>query len=58
MSRTAGEPNAVAISLWALMHGTIQLVQLKSAVLARHGVTEPALVEQSLRVATVALARG
>jgi AcrR family transcriptional regulator len=57
VSRTVGEPNTVAVSLWALMHGTIQVARLKSAVLARHGVTADGLVEQSLRLATVALAR-
>jgi hypothetical protein len=30
---------------------------MKSGVLARHGVTAASLVEQSLRMATVALAR-
>lgn len=58
VSRTAGAPDTVAISLWALMHGVIQVARLKSAVLAQHGVTPEALVEQSLRMATVALARG
>lgn len=58
ISPTVGEPNTVAISLWALMHGAIQIARLKSGVLARHGVTAAALVEQSLRMATVALARG
>jgi len=57
ISKTVGEPNTVAISLWALMHGAIQITRLKGAVLAQHGVTAAALVEQSLRMATVALAR-
>ena len=57
ISPTVGEPNTVAISLWALMHGAIQISRLKGGVLARHGVTAASLVEQSLRMATVALAR-
>jgi AcrR family transcriptional regulator len=58
IATTIGEPNTVAISLWALMHGAIQIARLKSGVLARHGVTAAGLVEQSLRMANIALARG
>ena len=57
ISKTVGEPNTVAISLWALMHGAIQIARMKGAVLAQHGVTAAALVEQALRMATVALAK-
>jgi AcrR family transcriptional regulator len=52
-----GEVNTVAITLWALMHGAIQIARLKGAVLAQHGVSAQALVEQTLRMASVALAR-
>ena len=57
ISKTVGEPNTVAISLWALMHGAIQIARMKGAVLAQHGVTAAGLVEQALRIATVALAK-
>ena len=40
------------------MHGAIQIARLKSGVLERHGVTAAGLVEQSLRMATVALEKG
>jgi hypothetical protein len=39
------------------MHGPIQIARKKGAVLAQHGVTAAGLVEQALRLATVALAK-
>jgi AcrR family transcriptional regulator len=51
-----GEPNAVAISLWAQLQGAIQIAQLKPGVLEAQGVTPAALIEQAVRMATVALA--
>ena len=57
VSRTVGEPNTVAISLWALMHGAIQITRLKAGILARQGVGADALIDQAMRMATVALSR-
>lgn len=58
VSRDVGDPDTVAVALWAQMHGAIQLARLKSGVLAQYGVSQQALMEQSLRMATVALAAG
>jgi AcrR family transcriptional regulator len=54
----AGAPRAIALSLWAMTHGTIQVANLKRAVLSQQGVTPEALVEQTLRMAAGALRRG
>ncbi|MEO8443515.1 MAG: TetR/AcrR family transcriptional regulator [Gammaproteobacteria bacterium] len=58
VSPAAGSPGTVALSLWAMTHGTIQVASMKRAVLAQHGVTPDRLVEQTLRMATIALLRG
>jgi hypothetical protein len=52
-----GEPNTVCMSLWALMHGVLQIANLKGGVLASRGVSAEALVDQALRLATVSLAK-
>lgn len=57
VSRSVGDADTVAISLWALMHGAIQIARLKGATLAQHGVTAQALLDQALRMASVALAK-
>lgn len=55
IAATVGDPNAVAISLWAFMHGTIQIASMKRGVLAQHGVSPDGLIDQALRMATIAL---
>jgi hypothetical protein len=57
ISRAVGEPNTVAMSLWALMHGVVQVANLKAGVLASRGVTPRSLVEQALSMATVTLVK-
>lgn len=58
VARSAGSPNTIALALWAMTHGTIQVASMKRAVLTQHGVTPDALVEQTLRMATISLRRG
>jgi AcrR family transcriptional regulator len=58
VARSAGSPNTVALALWAMTHGTIQVASMKRAVLAQHDVTPEALVEQTLRMAAISLRRG
>jgi TetR/AcrR family transcriptional regulator len=58
VASSAGSPNTVALSLWAMTHGTIQVASMKRAVLSRQGVTPEALVEQTLRMASISLKRG
>jgi len=55
---SAGSPATIALSLWAMTHGTLQVASMKRAVLTQQGVTPDALVEQTLRMATSALKRG
>ncbi|MBL8200857.1 MAG: TetR/AcrR family transcriptional regulator [Chromatiales bacterium] len=55
---SAGSPGTIALSLWAMTHGTIQVASMKRAVLTQQGVTPGALVEQTLRMATMSLKRG
>jgi AcrR family transcriptional regulator len=57
VSAAVGEPNTVAMSLWALMHGVLQVANLKGGVLASRGVTAQDLVEQALRMAAVTLVK-
>lgn len=58
VARSAGTPTTIALALWAMTHGTIQVARMKRAVLTQHGVTPEALVEQTLRMATISLRRG
>ena len=58
VARSAGSPSTIALSLWAMTHGTIQVASMKRAVLTQQGVTPQALVEQTLRMAALALKRG
>ncbi|MSR08676.1 MAG: TetR/AcrR family transcriptional regulator [Gammaproteobacteria bacterium] len=58
IATTAGTPNTIALALWAMTHGTIQVARMKRAVLTQHGVTPEALVEQTLRMAAIALSEG
>jgi AcrR family transcriptional regulator len=55
---SAGAPSAIALSLWAMTHGTIQVASMKRSILDREGVTPEELVEQTLRMAAVSLRRG
>lgn len=58
VSPTAGEPDVVSMSLWALMHGVLQIATLKSGVLAGRGVTAEDLVRHALRMVAVTMDRG
>ena len=55
---SAGTPKTIALALWAMTHGTIQVASMKRAVLEQHQVTPAALVEQTLRMAAVSLQAG
>ncbi|MBM4196391.1 MAG: TetR/AcrR family transcriptional regulator [Gammaproteobacteria bacterium] len=57
VSPSIGEVRSVAISLWALMHGAIQIARLKVGVLETQGVTPAGLMEQALGITRVALSR-
>jgi AcrR family transcriptional regulator len=58
VARSAGSPDAIALALWAMTHGTIQVASMKRAILVRHDVTPEALVEQTLRMAVTSLRTG
>jgi AcrR family transcriptional regulator len=51
-----GEPKLVAVTLWGLMHGVIQLAAAKAKLLAYHGVDRQALLDQALLMARRSLA--
>jgi len=50
-----GNADAVAIVLWGFMHGVIQLVATKGAMLATRGVTPELLFEQARELALQSL---
>lgn len=50
-----GVPKLVALTLWGLMHGLIQISVTKSGSLAREGVDGAQLIEQGFRLAMAAL---
>jgi TetR/AcrR family transcriptional regulator len=50
-----GDADAVAIVLWGFMHGVIQLVATKGAMLATRGVTPELLFEQARELALQSL---
>ena len=58
VAASAGNPETIALALWAMTHGTIQVASMKRAVLEQHQVTPTALVEQTLRMAAVSLQAG
>lgn len=58
VARSAGSSNTVALALWAMTHGTIQVASMKRAVLKQLDVTPEDLVEQTLRMAMISLRRG
>jgi AcrR family transcriptional regulator len=58
VAQSAGSPNTIALALWAMTHGTIQVASMKRAVLTQHDVTPAELVEQTLRMAAISLRRG
>lgn len=51
-----GVPKLVALTLWGLMHGLIQVAVTKSGSLEREGVARQQLIEQGFRFAIAALA--
>lgn len=56
VSVAAGNPAAIAMTLWGFMYGVIQLSATKSVVLARYGLSGRQLFEQALHLATRSLA--
>jgi AcrR family transcriptional regulator len=56
MRRDMGAPEMVAITLWGMMYGIIQLIAAKEAVLKYLGASSQQLVESALQLATRALA--
>ena len=55
VERTAGDPAAIAMTLWGFMHGIIQISLTKELVLSQYGLGGDALVNQALHLATRAL---
>lgn len=55
IQRSAGDPPAIAMTLWGFMHGIIQISLTKELVLNQHGLGGDALVNQALHLATRAL---
>lgn len=53
----AGPPPLVSFTLWAFMHGVIQLASTKAALLAHDGVTAQQLVDQALLQSVRSLAQ-
>lgn len=53
--RDIGPPALVAVSLWAFMHGVIQLIATKRELLALRGVTGKQLVDQAIALTTHSL---
>jgi TetR/AcrR family transcriptional regulator len=58
IARSAGEPVAIAMALWGVMHGIILLVETKEGLLGEHGLTGKMLVEQALKIAAAGLRNG
>ncbi len=56
VSPTLGAPRSIAIALWALMHGAVQIARMKPGVLESQGVAPAELTDQVMRIAAVALA--
>jgi AcrR family transcriptional regulator len=54
----AGQPAAIAMTLWGFMHGIIQLVATKGGLLAEYGLSSKALVDQALQIASEGLKPG
>ena len=55
IGREAGDPAAIAMTLWGFMHGIIQISLTKELVLSQYGLGGDALVNQALHLATRAL---
>jgi AcrR family transcriptional regulator len=58
IARAAGQPAAIAMTLWGFMHGIIQISTSKAGVLSQYGLGDDALANQALHLATRALAVG
>ncbi|MEO7774646.1 MAG: TetR/AcrR family transcriptional regulator [Steroidobacteraceae bacterium] len=50
-----GDSNTVAVALWGFLHGVIQLVATKSALIANRGTDPRKLMEQALSLASIAV---
>ena len=51
IATSAGTPIAIAMTLWAFMHGTIQLISTKGGLLGKYGLHSKTLVDQALKIA-------
>ena len=51
IATNAGSPVAIAMTLWAFMHGTIQLISTKGGLLGKYGLNAKALDDQALKIA-------
>jgi TetR/AcrR family transcriptional regulator len=52
LRRDMGRPEVVALTLWGLMYGIIQLISTKEAILSHIGVSNKQMVENALQLAT------
>ena len=55
---TGQRDGSVAMTLWGFMHGIIQMVATKSALLGQYGLTSKALVDQALKIAAEGISPG
>jgi AcrR family transcriptional regulator len=53
-----GSPRLVAVTLWAFMHGAIQLASTKAGLLAHDGISVTQLIDNALQLAGRSLAAG
>jgi AcrR family transcriptional regulator len=56
LRRDMGPPEVVALTLWGLMYGIIQLISTKEAILTHIGVSNKQMVDNALLLATRGLA--
>jgi TetR/AcrR family transcriptional regulator len=56
LRRDMGPPEVVALTLWGLMYGIIQLISTKEAILNHIGVSSKQMVENALLLSTRGLA--
>lgn len=52
LRKDMGPPEVVALTLWGLMYGIIQLISTKEAILNHIGVSSKQMVENALQLAT------
>jgi len=57
VSAELGDPYVTALTLWAFMHGVIQIATTKSSQIAHEGATVPSFIDSSIRLAVRAVRR-